>query len=136
VATEDLAAQFARITRRLIEAERPLLAAHGLSMWAYIALSHLARARAGTQLALAQAIQYDKTRLIGLLDELERDGLITRKADPADRRARIVELTKAGKARHAAAQADIRAMETKLLKDLSAGDRDRFRAVLASITDA
>jgi DNA-binding MarR family transcriptional regulator len=136
MATEDLAAQFARITRRLIEAERPLLAAHGLSMWAYIALSHLARARAGTQLALAQAIQYDKTRLIGLLDELERDGLITRKADPADRRARIVELTKAGKARHAAAQADIRAMETKLLKDLSAGDRDRFRAVLASITDA
>jgi DNA-binding MarR family transcriptional regulator len=136
MATEDLAAQFARITRRLIEAERPLLAAHGLSMWAYIALSHLARARAGTQLALAQAIQYDKTRLIGLLDELERDGLITREADPADRRARIVELTKAGKARHAAAQADIRAMETKLLKDLSAGDRDRFRAVLASITDA
>jgi DNA-binding MarR family transcriptional regulator len=136
MATEDLAAQFARITRRLIEAERPLLAAHGLSMWAYIALSHLARARAGTQLALAQAIQYDKTRLIGLLDELERDGLITRKADPADRRARIVELTKAGKARHAAAQADIRAMETKLLKDLSAGDRDRFRAVLASIKDA
>lgn len=131
--TEDLAAQFARITRRLVDAERPLLAAHGLSMWAYIALSHLARAPAGTQLALAQAIQYDKTRLIGLLDELERDGLITREPDPADRRARIVELTPAGKARHAAAQADIRAMETKLLKDLSAGDRDRLRAALARL---
>jgi hypothetical protein len=43
---------------------------------------YLARQPAGTQLALAEAIRYDKTRLIGLLDELERDGLITRKPDP------------------------------------------------------
>lgn len=133
MASEDLGAQFARITRRLIEAERPLLAAHDLSMWAYIVLSHLAEAPAGTQLALAQAIHYDKTRLIGLLEELERDGLITRKPDPADRRARIVGLTKAGKARHAAAQADIRAMEAKFLNGLSAAERDRFRAVLAGL---
>ena len=83
---EDLGALFARVTRRLIDAERPLLAELGLSMWGYIALSHLAHAPAETQLALAQAISYDKTRLIGLLDELAADGLITRTPDPADRR--------------------------------------------------
>lgn len=130
---EDLGALFARMTRRLIDAERPLLAAHGLSMWGYIALSHLARRPAGTQLALAQAIRYDKTRLIGLLDDLEREGLVTRTPDPTDRRARIVELTRAGQARHAAAQADIRAMEEELLGDLSAGDRDRLRRTLARL---
>lgn len=130
---EDLGALFARMTRRLIDAERPLLAAHGLSMWGYIALSHLARRPAGTQLALAQAIRYDKTRLIGLLDDLEREGLVTRTPDPADRRARIVELTRAGQARHAAAQADIRAMEEELLGDLNAGDRDRLRRTLVRL---
>jgi DNA-binding MarR family transcriptional regulator len=130
---DDLGALFARITRRLIEAERPLLAAHGLSMWAYIALSHLARQPAATQLALAQAIHYDKTRLIGLLDDLERDGLITREPDPADRRARTVSLTQAGETRHAAAQADVRAMEAEFLSDLSATDRDRLPRVLARL---
>jgi DNA-binding MarR family transcriptional regulator len=130
---EDLGAVFARITRRLIAAERPLLAAHGLSMWAYIVLSHLAHQPAGTQLALAEAIHYDKTRLIGLLDELERDGLIARKPDPSDRRARTVDLTPAGRARHTAAQADVRAMEDEFLGDLSATDRDRLRRVLSRL---
>jgi DNA-binding MarR family transcriptional regulator len=130
---EDLGALSARVTRRLIDAERPLLEAHGLSMWAYIALSHLARAPVGTQLALAQAINYDKTRLIGLLDELERDGLITRKPDPADRRARTVDLTAAGRRRHAAARADVRAMEDEFLGDLGAAERDGFLLALARL---
>jgi DNA-binding MarR family transcriptional regulator len=130
---EDLGAQFARITGRLIDAERPLLAAHDLSMWDYIVLSHLAREAAGSQLALAQAIGYDKTRLIGLLDALERAGLITRAPDPADRRARIVELTVEGRRRHAAAQADIQAMEDDLLAPLSAGDRQALRRVLRQL---
>ena len=132
---EDLGALSARVTRRLIDAERPLLAAHGLSMWAYIALSYLARQPAGTQLALAEGIRYDKTRLIGLLDELERDGLVTRKPDPTDRRARTVNLTPAGKKRHAAAQADVRAMEDEFLGDLSATERDRLRRVLARLAN-
>jgi DNA-binding MarR family transcriptional regulator len=130
---EDLGALFGGITRRLIDAERPLLAAHGLSMWAYIVLSHLARQRAETQLALAEAIHHDKTRLIGVLDELERDGLITRKPDPKDRRARTVTLTQAGKRRHAAARADVRAMEDEFLGDMNATDRDRLLRILTRL---
>jgi DNA-binding MarR family transcriptional regulator len=133
---EDLGSLFARITRRLIDAERPLLDAHGLSMWAYVALSYLARQPAGTQLALARAIRYDKTRLIGLLDELEADGLIARTADPTDRRARIVTLTEAGAARHAAARVDIRAMEDEFLEDLNAAERTRLRRTLARLGSA
>ncbi len=127
---------FARITRRLIDAERPLLDAHGLSMWAYIALSHLVREPAGTQLALARAIRYDKTRLIGLLDELENQDLVTRTADPTDRRARIVTVTAAGAARQAAAQADIRAMENKFLEGLDPAERTRLRRTLARLGSA
>jgi DNA-binding MarR family transcriptional regulator len=130
---EDLGALFARITRRLVDAERPLLDAQGLSMWGYIALSHLAREPAGTQLALAQAIRYDKTRLIGLLDELERQGLVTRTPDPADRRARIVELTAAGRRRQAAAQKAIRAMEEELLGAVDPRDRETLIRALAQL---
>jgi DNA-binding MarR family transcriptional regulator len=127
---EDLGALFARTTRRLIDAERPLLAAHGLSMWGYIALSHLARQPTGSQLELAQAIDYDKTRLIALLDDLERDGLLTREPDPADRRARSVALTPAGRRRLAAARADVRSMEAELIAGLSAAEQRCLLAVL------
>lgn len=127
---EDLAALFARITRRLLDAERPLLAAHGISMWGYVVLSYLARRPADTQLALAEAIGYDKTRLIALLDGLERDGLLTREPDPDDRRARRVSLTPAGKDRHAAARTDIRSMEAAVLAGLSLAEQRSLLALL------
>ena len=133
MADQDLAALLSILTRRLIDAERPVLAEHGLSMWAYIALSHLAAAPAGTQLALAQAIKYDKTRLIALLDGLEAGGLITRTPDPADRRARIVSLTPAGRERWDAARRGIRAMEETLLVALPETERTRLRRTLGRV---
>jgi DNA-binding MarR family transcriptional regulator len=130
VEREDLGAMLARAARRIIEAERPLLEAHGVSMWAYAALTLLARGSAPTQLALAEAMGYDKSRLIKILDGLEAEGLITRSPDPTDRRARVVELTAQGRAKLAAAQADIRRMEDEVLAELSADERKTLLAVL------
>jgi DNA-binding MarR family transcriptional regulator len=127
---EDLGALFTRISRRLIEAEKPLLERHELTMWGYIALSRIAGAPASTQLALARAIGYDKTRLIGVLDELQAAGLVQRAPDPADRRAHVVQITAKGSRRHAAAVADIRAMEDGVLDALTATER---RALLAAL---
>ncbi len=127
---EDLGALFARVTRRLIEAEKPLLAKHGLTMWGYIALNRLAHSPAKTQLRLAATIGYDKTRLIALLDELEHAGLVTRIPDPKDRRARKIHITDTGRATLAAAVADIRAMEDELLAPLTAAERETLLAVL------
>jgi DNA-binding MarR family transcriptional regulator len=127
---EDLGALFARISRRLVAAEKPLLERHGLTMWGYIALSRVAAAPASTQLALARDIGYDKTRLIALLDALEGEGLVERGPDPADRRAHVVRITPDGARRHQAARADIRAMEQELLGVLGAAER---RALLAAL---
>lgn len=133
---EDLGAMFTRITRRLVAAERPLLAAHGLTMWAYIALSRISARPASTQLALATAMGYDKTRLIALLDELEREGLVTREPDPGDRRARIVRITTAGSKRHAAAVSDIRTMEADLLGELTPAERKALLSALGRLASA
>jgi DNA-binding MarR family transcriptional regulator len=133
MADEDLGALCARVTRRLIDAERPLLDARGLSMWAYVALTHLAEVPAPTQMALAEQMGYDKTRLIAILDQLAEEGLIERAPDPEDRRARIVRLTAAGRARQLEAQADIRAMESELLDGLSDAERATLREVLAKL---
>lgn len=126
----DLGELFARAARRMMEAERPLLEAHGVSMWAYVALTLLARGSAPTQLALAEAMGYDKSRLIKILDGLEADGLISRRPDPTDRRARVIELTAEGRARHDALRAEIRAVENELLATLTADERETLLAVL------
>lgn len=127
---EDLGSQFARITRRLIALERPLLDEHAVTMWEYAVLLRLRAAPAETQLELAQAIHYDKTRLIALLDGLEQRGLIDREHAPSDRRARTVRLTREGRTKVAAVQRDIHRMEDRLMTagELGALQRllDRF----------
>lgn len=132
---EDLGSLFGRIIRRLIAAEKPLLDGHGLSMWGYGVLTHLAKQSASSQLALATAIGYDKSRLIPLLDDLEQDGLVLREPDPADRRNRRVRLTPAGKARLAAVRADIRAMEDDLLAGFTAAERRSLTRMLTRLAN-
>ena len=130
---EDLAARFARVTRRLAAAEHPVLDRYGLSMWQYIVLTHLAKEAARTQLALAQAIGYDKTRLIALLDDLERRALIVRAPDPTDRRARTIALTQSGAQLHAVTQRDIHAIEDQLLNALQITERDALHIALSTL---
>ena len=132
---DDLGALLARAMRRIMEAERPILDRHGVGMWAYVALTLLARGPAPTQLALAEAMGYDKTRLIKILDGLEGEGLISRAPDPADRRARVVELTPAGRGKLERVQRDIRAMEDELLGGLDADGRRALRAALSRLGD-
>src|SRR5215212_5372953 len=119
-----------RFGRRLIAMEEPILAAHDISMWAYAVLTALKDRPMRTQAALASAIGADKTRLIPVLDGLQRRGLITREPDPADRRVRLLSLTSAGRKLHAAVQGDIRAAEEGLLADVAEEDRATFLAVL------
>jgi DNA-binding MarR family transcriptional regulator len=132
----DLGYLFTRIARQLRDAEQPVLAAQGLTMWEYIVMSELARHHAPSQLSLANAIGYDKTRLISLLDELERRDLLSREQDPIDRRARIVRLTPAGVTHLAGVRRKIRAMERNLLRTLSQAETKTLLDVLPRLIDA
>ncbi|HEY0531404.1 MAG TPA: MarR family transcriptional regulator [Actinoplanes sp.] len=130
----DLGAMVMRLGRRLIAMEEPILARHGISMWAYIVLSALRGRPTRTQAALAAAINADKTRLIPVLDDLQRRGLIEREPDPADRRVRLLSLTPAGRDRHRDVRADIRAAEEALLADLAKEDRAAFLTALEALS--
>ena len=130
----DLAAMVVRLSRRLIAMEEPILAAHDVTMWAYIVLSALRDGPTRTQAALAAAINADKTRLIPVLDELQRRGLIERVPDPADRRVRLLSLTPAGRKTQKAVRADIRAAEEAVLADAAEQDRPGFLAALEALS--
>ena len=122
----DLAAMLHPLTRALVAAELPVLAAHGISMWGYVVLNALEGGPARTQAALAQAIGADKTRIITTLDELQEAGLITREPDPVDRRVRLLAISAAGRAVRAAARTAIQANEDRVLARLPPADRRAF----------
>jgi DNA-binding MarR family transcriptional regulator len=122
----DLAAMFAPLTRKLIAREEPVLLAHGLSMWGYIVLTALVEQPVRTQAALAQAIHADKSRIIGVLDELQERGLIQRQPDEADRRVHLLSLTPAGDQLRQSVEAGIRRQEEQVLAALPPADRDAF----------
>jgi DNA-binding MarR family transcriptional regulator len=129
----DLAAMVVGLGRALIAIEQPILAAHEVSMWGYVVLSALRAEPMRTQAALAKAIGADKTRLISVLDDLQRRGLIEREPDPADRRVHLLGLTDAGREMCADIRAEIRAEEKRLLGRLSAADRAVFLRSLRAL---
>jgi DNA-binding MarR family transcriptional regulator len=124
----------AQLTRETVAAEQPVLTAHGLTMWAYIVLSALDHSAIRTQATLAESIGADKTRIIPVLDELQKRGYIERIPDPDDRRARLLEITESGRSIKNATQADIQRGEERWLEQLSAGDREVFLRVLHQLT--
>ncbi|MGW0250341.1 MarR family winged helix-turn-helix transcriptional regulator [Nocardia goodfellowii] len=135
----DLAAMIGPLGRALMAAEMPILERHGLSMWGYAVLLGLDAEPVYTQAALAKAIGADKTRIIGVLDELQHRGLIERRPDPADRRVNLVALTPAGRTVRDRAQREIQQGEETLLAQLTPADRKAFlralRTLAASVVD-
>jgi DNA-binding MarR family transcriptional regulator len=129
----DLAAMFVPLARALVAREEPALQAHNISMWGYIVLTALAEQPVRTQAALAQAISADKSRIIGVLDDLQQRGLITRQPDAADRRVHLLSLTPPGDRLRRSAEAAIRASEEEVLGTLPASDRETFLRSLKAL---
>ena len=124
---------FAPLTRALITREEPVLQAHDISMWGYIVLTALVEQPVRTQAALAQAIHADKSRIIGVLDELQERGLIHRQPDEADRRVHLLSLTPAGDRLRRSVGAGIRQEEEEVLALLSPADREAFLRSLKAL---
>ncbi|MFE3267150.1 MarR family winged helix-turn-helix transcriptional regulator [Streptomyces sp. NPDC059215] len=100
---------------------------------AYLVLVALADGEPPSQLALAKAVSLDRTVMTYLLDDLEAHQLVTRRADPRDRRARQVLLTDTGRTRLAQVRGKLAAAEAELLADLDENDAHHLRTLLARV---
>src|SRR5262249_57880420 len=88
----------------------------------------LLRERPLTQRALCEAVGVDPSKLVGLLNDLEDDGLVVRRRHPEDRRRHIVEISNAGRRRLAGADLAIDAVEDRLLTGLDKEQRAALHA--------
>jgi DNA-binding MarR family transcriptional regulator len=82
------------------------------------------------QLRLAQQLGIDKTVMTYLIDDLERAGLVERRPDPTDRRARQITVTPAGRERLTGLERTLADAEASVLATLSAAERETLKALL------
>lgn len=110
----------ARRWRRAVEAR---LAASGLTDATWVPLVHLEETGGGlSQKALAALVGVDGSSLVRVLDILERDGLVERRRDETDGRARRIHLTAEGEVRVSRIRKELGKAEAALLIGLSDAD--------------
>lgn len=107
------------------EAER-----HGVTLRDHIVLSALHKTNDLTQIELGHALGMDKTTLTAEIDRLEKAGLVVRRADPRDRRARIPALTPEGERLRATIAASTTAAEAAAVHSL---DRRQIAALRSAL---
>lgn len=88
-----------------------------------------------TQRALAGALRVFPSRLVALLDELESQGLIERRAEPADRRRHALHLTKKGRSTLEAIGRIAREHQKALLASLREEEQAQLEKLLRRIAD-
>jgi DNA-binding MarR family transcriptional regulator len=124
-----------RAAQQLGETMENQATAHGITIRAHIVLTALVQAD-GTplsQLGLGQRLGVDKTTMTALLDKLERKNLVIRAADPNDRRARIPQITSAGRKLQAVLARELDTVEDQVLGALNSAERDQLRELLRRI---
>jgi MarR family transcriptional regulator for hemolysin len=115
-----LVSRLARIWRRKAD---QALSAHGLSEAMATPLLILSRrGKCARQGVLASATGLEGPSLVRLIDLLEAEGLVERREDPTDRRAKMLHITVLGEAKVAEINRVLQRTRADLMKDIPSDD--------------
>jgi DNA-binding MarR family transcriptional regulator len=106
---------------------------HGLSVRTWVVLSTVASNPDMTQLALGSALGLDKTTVTAAIDRLEGAGLVSRREAPGDRRARVVDITEAGRQLAEKVELETSARQAAILAGVDRADLDSMTRTLQQL---
>jgi MarR family transcriptional regulator, transcriptional regulator for hemolysin len=124
--------EVSRLFRRRFEDEARI---HGVTLPQWRALAEISHNTGISQVALAGCIDTDPMTISGILDRLEKRGLVERYADPNDSRAKLARMTEAGAQLVDTARNVGRELYENALEGLSAADRAKMIEGLRGIRD-
>ena len=105
----------------------------GLSMYDHAILTLLDEEPTETQAQIADALGYDRSHLVGVLDDLEERGLIERRRDTQDRRRHLVTMTPAGAKALTRLRAIVSQVEEEYFEPLNATERKTLTSLLGRL---
>ena len=88
-----------------------------------------------SQAALGRRLSIDRSDMVAVINDLERDGLVARVRDEQDRRRNLVRLTPAGGRALKRLDARVEEAQAALLSPLSAAERRELLAMLTRIVE-
>jgi DNA-binding MarR family transcriptional regulator len=86
-----------------------------------------------SQSALGTVLGLDRSTVVGVIDRLERRGLVVRAPAPGDRRSYALELSAKGEALRREAARRVRVHERRVAHDLAPAEREMLMAFLRRI---
>jgi DNA-binding MarR family transcriptional regulator len=110
--------------------------AAGFSMYQYSVLAMVGEESRTSQATIADALNLDRSQLVGVLDDLEERGLIERRRDPEDRRRHMVSLTAEGKRQLVRLRAISKRLGEAFLAPLDEKERAMLHAMLLKVGSA
>lgn len=108
----------------------------GGTAYSYAVLAVLAEGTRETQATIADALCWDRSYLVGLLDLLEEQGMVERKRDTADRRRHVVSMTPAGEKELERLRAVHEQVDESLFEPLTAAELKTLTALLGKLAAA
>jgi DNA-binding MarR family transcriptional regulator len=118
------------VARRFDDALRPL----GLTNGQFSLLTSLNRPEPARMAAIAALLTMDRTTLTAALKPLERGGLVEVAVDPADRRSRMLTLTRPGRSLLATALPIWKRTHAQVERLLAGSDADVLRRDLRALS--
>jgi MarR family transcriptional regulator for hemolysin len=125
--------QLAHTAKTVSRAFSDALAEAGGSVPMWLVLTSLMGESWPAQQHLAQALRIEGPTLTRHLDGLEEAGLVVRRPAPGDRRAVQVELTDAGRTKHADLRQAVIAFNRRLTSGLDEAELEELRVLLARL---
>lgn len=110
-----------------------LLEPLGLKVRSYSVLSLACSGCAPTQRELAEFLSLDPSQIVPLVDQLEGRGLVERRADPRDRRSKVITGTTAGAQLYKQARAATAEGESITMAKLSGSEQETLRDLLSRV---
>jgi DNA-binding MarR family transcriptional regulator len=117
----------------LARAFHELLEPLGLQPKVFALLASVAGSEGVTQQAIAERMRVAPSRMVAFIDSLEERGLLERRQNPEDRRARALYLTPAGRELLGRAFAVANQHEQRLTSDLSDDEREQLLELLGRV---
>lgn len=112
-----------------------MLSERGLTPHHYGVLLTLDDLRVTYQQRLSRAIGVDPRNAVPVVDHLQRNGLIERTRDPADRRRHAIALTEEGRTAVAELRREAEVIESEMFQGLSADERAALHRLLYKLVE-
>ncbi|WP_245687470.1 MarR family winged helix-turn-helix transcriptional regulator [Streptacidiphilus griseoplanus] len=119
----------AHVQEQLVDVLAPL----GIHPRQFGLLNLLIEENGRSQHQLAEPLNVHRNVMVGLVDEMERRGLVERRRHPTDRRAHAVHVLPAGRSLHTEAEALVNGFEAELLGSLEPDEAQTFVALLKRV---